>query len=103
MYATSIMILVRSIFRFVEYLQGHDGFLLQNEWTLYVFDATLMWCAMVVCAWGHPSEVYALLKGEKARAVKWLVVVYAPAGVDKESQQGDGSVGNQEEMRQQEV
>lgn len=33
---------VRSIYRLVEYGQGNKGYLIRNEWTLYVFDAVLM-------------------------------------------------------------
>ncbi|EAA61944.1 hypothetical protein AN9111.2 [Aspergillus nidulans FGSC A4] len=43
LYGSSILILIRSIFRVVEYLQGWDGYLLRNEAFIYVFDALLMW------------------------------------------------------------
>lgn len=42
MYAISLMILVRSIFRLVEYAQGMDGYSMRHEWTLYVFDSVPM-------------------------------------------------------------
>lgn len=41
-YAVSALIFARSIFRVVEYIQGHDGYPLTHEWTLYVFDGVLM-------------------------------------------------------------
>jgi ABC-type multidrug transport system fused ATPase/permease subunit len=47
LYATSSLIMVRSIYRVVEYIQGTDGFLQSHEVFLYIFDAVLM---LLVCA-----------------------------------------------------
>jgi hypothetical protein len=76
LYISSGLILVRSVFRLIEYVQGNDGYLLSHEWFLYVFDAVLMFVVMVVFAWVHPSEIYALLKGGGKRALKNGVQVY---------------------------
>ncbi|CVK85480.1 hypothetical protein FPRO06_07415 [Fusarium proliferatum] len=48
LYATSFLILVRSIFRVVEYLQGNKGYLISHEVFLYVFDAILMALVMLI-------------------------------------------------------
>ncbi|KAL4753410.1 hypothetical protein BDW72DRAFT_201547 [Aspergillus terricola var. indicus] len=61
LYGSSILILIRSIFRVIEYLQGWDGFLLRNEAFIYVFDALLMWLVLVIFVIIHPSEVNCLL------------------------------------------
>ncbi|KAL4801940.1 RTA1 like protein-domain-containing protein [Aspergillus unguis] len=61
LYGSSILILIRSIFRVVEYLQGFDGYLLQNEAFIYVFDALLMFLVMVIFVVVHPSEINCLL------------------------------------------
>ena len=50
LYITSTLILIRSIFRVVEYLQGHDGYLSSHEIFLYVFDAILMFLVMLIFA-----------------------------------------------------
>lgn len=42
LYAVSALILVRNIFRVVEYVGGQGGYLLAHEWTLYVFDSIPM-------------------------------------------------------------
>ncbi|KAB2570886.1 Protein RTM1 [Lasiodiplodia theobromae] len=76
LYAASILILVRSLFRLVEYAQGNDGYIVSHEVFLYIFDALLMFAAMAVFAWKHPSEVNALLRGGGNKAVKNVVVVY---------------------------
>ncbi|KAH8674813.1 RTA1 like protein-domain-containing protein, partial [Tricladium varicosporioides] len=47
-YASSVLIFARSIFRVVEYIQGHDGYSLGHEWTLYVFDTAPMFIVMVI-------------------------------------------------------
>jgi hypothetical protein len=65
LYLASILIMIRSIFRVVEYIQGNNGFLLQREYFLYVFDGTLMLAVMVIFNLIHPSEVKALFHGGK--------------------------------------
>ncbi|KAL8711252.1 MAG: hypothetical protein Q9220_004397, partial [cf. Caloplaca sp. 1 TL-2023] len=41
LYAASVLIMIRSVFRVVEYAQGNDGYLLRRELWLYIFDASL--------------------------------------------------------------
>jgi len=65
LYFASMLIMVRSIFRVVEYIQGNDGYLLRHEYYLYIFDAVLMLAVMVAFNLVHPSEVKALLKGDR--------------------------------------
>ncbi|RAK74493.1 RTA1 domain-containing protein [Aspergillus fijiensis CBS 313.89] len=49
LYAACTFILVRSIFRMVEFVQGNDGWIMHREYLLYIFDALLMaWTAMVL-------------------------------------------------------
>ena len=48
LYSVSLIILVRSIFRVVEYLQGNSGFIIAHEYFLYIFDAVLMAIVMAV-------------------------------------------------------
>ncbi|KAH7150275.1 RTA1 like protein-domain-containing protein [Dactylonectria estremocensis] len=50
LYTTSILILVRSIFRVIEYLQGNGGYLISHEAYLYIFDAFLMAAVMAIFA-----------------------------------------------------
>lgn len=67
LYVSSGLILVRSLFRVVEYLQGNDGTLLRNEVYMYVFDALLMCAVMAWMNWYHPSEIGILLRGGRPR------------------------------------
>ncbi|KAI1379583.1 RTA-like protein [Hypoxylon crocopeplum] len=55
LYVVSAFIMVRSIFRVVEYILGQDGYPLENEWTLYVFDGVLMFGVVVAFGWRFPS------------------------------------------------
>ncbi|KAJ5153742.1 uncharacterized protein N7500_009181 [Penicillium coprophilum] len=57
LYVASILILVRSIFRLIEYAQGNSGYLISHEVFMYVFDSTLMFFAMVAMSILHPSKV----------------------------------------------
>ncbi|KAI4671000.1 uncharacterized protein J4E88_009395 [Alternaria novae-zelandiae] len=57
LYFASALIMVRSIFRVVEYLGGNAGYLLSHEVYLYIFDALLMFFVMVAFNWTHPSQV----------------------------------------------
>ncbi|KAH7236662.1 RTA1 like protein-domain-containing protein [Fusarium tricinctum] len=41
----------------IEYAQGYTGYALSHEWTLYVFDAVLMWLVTVIFAWRYPSDI----------------------------------------------
>ena len=66
LYLTSILILERSVFRIIEYVQGNDGYILRHEAFLYTFDGVLMLGLVVLFNVVHPSEIYALLKGGKA-------------------------------------
>ncbi|KAJ5569010.1 RTA1 domain protein, partial [Penicillium hetheringtonii] len=42
LYAACVLILVRSVFRVVEFVEGNDGFIMRREYLLYIFDACLM-------------------------------------------------------------
>lgn len=59
LYVVSGLVLIRSVFRLVEYQQGQDGELLSKEVYLYVFDAALMFAAMVVFNIWHPGRIIA--------------------------------------------
>ncbi|KAK4160836.1 RTA1 like protein-domain-containing protein [Cladorrhinum sp. PSN259] len=54
LYGVSALIMVRSLFRVAEFAMGQDGYLLANEWPLYVFDSVLMLGVMVAFYLWHP-------------------------------------------------
>ncbi|KAH6981468.1 RTA1 like protein-domain-containing protein [Ilyonectria destructans] len=57
LYATSLLILVRSVFRVIEYVMGHDGVLQSKEVFIYIFDILLMAGVAVIFNVFHPSQV----------------------------------------------
>src|SRR5262245_12457580 len=66
LYLTSLLIMVRSVFRMIEYAEGNDGELLKKEIYIYLLDATLMVIVAGVFTVHHPSGVlreYAVLDG----------------------------------------
>lgn len=75
LYATSILIWIRCVFRLIEYAGGNDGYLISHEVFLYIFDALLMWTVMVVFAVVHPSEINAMNKGGNTRMIEKLILV----------------------------
>ncbi|PYH97597.1 RTA1 like protein [Aspergillus ellipticus CBS 707.79] len=57
LYAASFFIMVRSIYRVVEYVQGTSGVLQQHEVYLYIFDAMLMLLCCLLFNIMHPSRI----------------------------------------------
>ncbi|KAK0228177.1 RTA1 like protein-domain-containing protein [Armillaria fumosa] len=56
LYAASTMIMVRSVFRVVEYSGGNDGYLMRSEVWLYIFDSVLMAGVVTLFNIYHPSD-----------------------------------------------
>ena len=65
LYAADILIMVRSVFRVAEYVQGTNGYLLRRELWLYIFDATLMAVVMLVLNGVHPRRLMRFENGER--------------------------------------
>ncbi|KAF6836367.1 rta1 domain-containing protein [Colletotrichum musicola] len=57
LYTTSLLIMVRSIFRVAEYVEGKEGELQSKEMYIYVFDALLMGITALLFNFFHPSRV----------------------------------------------
>lgn len=65
LYLASALIIIRCVFRLIEFLRGFSGYLLSHEVYLYVFDATLMFIVVAVFNVKHPSEMRNILTGRK--------------------------------------
>jgi hypothetical protein len=57
LYGVSVLIMVRSIFRAIEYIAGQNGYLLNHEWTLFVFDSIPMFIVVVTFYVWYPSDI----------------------------------------------
>lgn len=56
LYAACFLILVRSIFRVAEFVEGNDGFIMKREYLLYIFDACLMALTGIVLVVIYPGS-----------------------------------------------
>ena len=54
--SVSALVLIRSVFRAIEYIQGHDGYLISHDWTLYVFDTLPMLLVMLLFYLWYPGS-----------------------------------------------
>jgi hypothetical protein len=77
LYAGSLLIWIRCVFRLIEYAQGNDGYVISHEAFLYIFDAALMFGVMVLLALVHPSGITAQLRGPGAKKVERGIFTYA--------------------------
>lgn len=66
LYSVSTLIVIRSLFRVIEYIQGNTGYLMRHEAFLYVFDSLPMLTVVVYLHWKHPGEIGLLLRGQPA-------------------------------------
>jgi hypothetical protein len=57
LYAASVMIMIRSVFRIAEYITGANGVLQSTELYIYIFDATLMFIVVALFIVFHPSKI----------------------------------------------
>ncbi|KAJ5773782.1 hypothetical protein N7457_008678 [Penicillium paradoxum] len=57
LYTASALVMIRSIYRVAEYIQGSDGVLQSKEVFVYVFDATLMLGCCLLFNFFHPSKM----------------------------------------------
>jgi hypothetical protein len=78
MFVASVLILIRSIYRVVEYVQGKGGELMTHEAYLYGLDAFVMLLAMITFHVFHPSAVTAMRFGGK-KIMLWRISRVEPA------------------------
>ncbi|KAJ4990108.1 hypothetical protein SVAN01_04389 [Stagonosporopsis vannaccii] len=56
LYTLSSLILLRCVFRLIEYSMGNAAYLIANEWTLYVFDGVPMLAVFALLLVWRPEE-----------------------------------------------
>ncbi|KAF2028178.1 RTA1-domain-containing protein [Setomelanomma holmii] len=57
LYGVSVLVLVRNVYRLVEYIMGKDSYLFENEWPVYVLDGLLMLVVMIVFFVWYPDQL----------------------------------------------
>ncbi|KAL4757189.1 RTA1 domain-containing protein [Aspergillus foveolatus] len=65
LYAANLLIMIRSVFRLIEYAMGNNGYLLRHEVFLYVFDGLLMLLVMILLNAIHPSGLISTRRKER--------------------------------------
>jgi len=69
LYFASILILIRSVFRVVEFSAGNDSVIMRNEVFLIIFDSILMLGVVVALNLVHPGTIM----GSKGRAREGVI------------------------------
>lgn len=91
LFTASMLIMVRSVFRVIEYVQGTDGYLLTHEIYLYIFDAALMCGVVIIFNIVHPSQITGFVTGQAAVYLVWKRENSNPlkgTGADEENMTG---------------
>ncbi|KAI0123680.1 RTA1 like protein-domain-containing protein [Xylariales sp. AK1849] len=57
LYSTSLAVLVRNVYRMVEYIMGKEGYLEAHEWPTYTFDGALMLLLMICFFIWYPNRL----------------------------------------------
>ncbi|KAF4765290.1 hypothetical protein HAV15_003571 [Penicillium sp. str.  len=57
LYFASALIMIRCLYRVIEYIQGSTGFLQSHEYFAYIFDAALMLLVTIIFLVFHPSQI----------------------------------------------
>ncbi|RDW64888.1 RTA-like protein [Coleophoma cylindrospora] len=69
LYASSVLILIRSIFRVALFADGNDSVLARNEAFVYIFDALFMLAVLVIFNVVHPGQIIGRKKNRDAEEV----------------------------------
>lgn len=59
LYTSGALILIRSIYRIVEFVEGRDGYLMSHEAFFYILDALMMLIVMVLFNVLYPASLLA--------------------------------------------
>lgn len=68
LYVSSAFIMIRSVFRMVEFGMGNSGILQQNEGYLFGMDGALMFLVCASLLWCHPGQIVQGYKAVEGRA-----------------------------------
>jgi len=68
LYGVSMLIVVRSAFRLIEFAQGSDGSLTKREAYMYTFDASLMFLVTLWLALVHPGRLLKAIRKLNVRS-----------------------------------
>jgi hypothetical protein len=70
LYVSSALIMVRSVFRMIEFGMGNDSVLMGNEGYLLGLDGALMLLVAAIFLWSHPSRALRGYKEAEAASIE---------------------------------
>jgi hypothetical protein len=68
LYIVSMLVMVRSAFRLIEFAEGNEGALMKHEAYLYIFDASLMFLVTLALALVHPGRLLKTIRTLSVRS-----------------------------------
>ncbi|KAJ1547061.1 hypothetical protein HK405_006671 [Cladochytrium tenue] len=71
----SACVMIRSVFRVIEFAKGYDGPIATNEIYMYVFDTILMAVALYILNFVHPGVALRPVKGAVPQPVEMLETI----------------------------
>ncbi|KAH7349174.1 RTA1 like protein-domain-containing protein [Pyrenochaeta sp. MPI-SDFR-AT-0127] len=72
----AVIIILRCIFRVLEFAQGHGGYLASHEVYMYLFDTAPMLVVQVMFHFVHAADVFGLDSIGKARDIEGFIELY---------------------------
>lgn len=88
-----VLLLIRAIYRIVEYAQGFDGYLMQHEVFFFVFDSLMMLLTQLCYNVVYPGKILIHKQENPAQRIEIQV---CPIEKTEEPKQNEHEFGNQD-------
>ncbi|KAL4994403.1 RTA1 like protein-domain-containing protein [Aspergillus recurvatus] len=70
-YIAGLFIMIRSVFRLIEFALGTESYVMTHEWPLYVLEAVPMLIVFMALGWYHPSRWLTVEGAGVSKARAW--------------------------------
>jgi hypothetical protein len=74
--AAAVIVILRCIFRVIEFAQGHDGYLVSHEIFIYIFDAGPMLIVQVMMHFVYAAEVFGVGRHSRYGKTESVIDLY---------------------------
>jgi hypothetical protein len=78
LYCVSVLVLFRSLYRFIEFAAGADTIMVTGEGCLYVFDASFLFLVALCLALVYPGSLISVIGREKGVTLTGDTEMYTP-------------------------
>lgn len=72
----AVIIILRCIFRVIEFAQGHDGYLVNHEIFMYIFDAGPMLIVQIMMHFVYAAEVFGVGRHSRLEKTESVIDLY---------------------------